>query len=65
MLIGNCQKVTNSHKYQTANQAYYFLRVRLEDGSVEQLMMTEHEFNRAKDRALKHPEDWVKLNAYK
>ena len=64
MLIGDCRRVENTQKYQSANPNYYFIRTRLDD-KVEQLMLTEHEFQRALERAEKHPEDWIRINPYK
>ena len=65
MLIGDCKKVPNTQQYQSANPNYYFVRLRVDNGDVEQLMLTEHEFNRAVERASKHPEDWIRINPYK
>jgi hypothetical protein len=57
---GNALRVWNKLRKTNANNYYWFTYVQLPDGSEIPIMLTENEFNRAKDRAVKNTEDCPK-----
>jgi len=50
-------KIKNTQKKPTANEEYYYVAHIGEGGCVTHLMLTEKEFQNAKKRADKNPED--------
>lgn len=54
---GKIIQVENKNKKFGANSEYYALWVENSQGAEYCLLFTEHELNRAKERAAKNPED--------
>ena len=58
--IGDLQPVANSKRKFGSNQAYYFVRLQMPDGSEGEYLFTESQLKIAKKRAIINPEDLLK-----
>lgn len=55
--LGDCTVVVNQNRHHAANARYFSFRAQF-DGDIEvSLLFTENELRRARNRALKNPED--------
>jgi hypothetical protein len=63
--LGDLQTVENTKKVFSANDKYNFIRVQLEDGEEVALLFTDNEVKRAKERAMKNPEDLPKTSKFR
>lgn len=55
--IGDVQLVENKNKHFAANSKYNYIRVQDINETELHLLFTDNEIKRAKERALKNPED--------
>ncbi len=60
--LGDLSTVENTKKVFSANSKYNYIRVQTEDGTEVSLLFTDAEVKRAKERAVKNPEDLPKVS---
>lgn len=60
--IGDLVEVTNQNPHPLAAKGYNHLRVQVVDGTEVNLLFTDFEIKRAKERALKNQEDLPKVS---
>lgn len=56
---GNILRVYNKKRKTNSNKYYWFSYIQLPSGEELPIMLTEHEFDRAKRRARKNTEDCI------
>ncbi|MFW6130228.1 MAG: hypothetical protein ACOC56_03515 [Atribacterota bacterium] len=55
--IGDAIRVLNTKRKFGANREYFYTRIQLDDGEEIELLFTDHQFETARKRAEKNPED--------
>ena len=57
MKFGKLYRTENLDRKSGANQSYWRILIKSEEGKYETLLITDHELKRCRDRAKKNPED--------